>query len=152
MGIGEERSGSVKMVKPLLVRRALFDPTDAELFQKVFGNRNRQQEEGLMLAVLQDAIEDFQKYVLANAEIEKTLFQEAETWILEKNSEWFFSFENICDTLQLQPDRIRQALLYWKERKICSRATRKRKLSGLLCRVGSIGPSQTVFARRRNEQ
>ena len=49
---------------------------------------------------------------------EKRLFQEAEDWILEKNSDWFFSFENICETLQLHPDYIRQGLICWKEAKL----------------------------------
>jgi hypothetical protein len=30
---------------------------------------------------------------------EKKLFQEAEAWILDKSSDWLFSFENICDEL-----------------------------------------------------
>ena len=49
---------------------------------------------------------------------EKRLFQEAEDWILENDSESFFSFENICETLQLHPDYIRQGLLVWKEAKL----------------------------------
>lgn len=73
-----------------------------------------------MLAVLDNAIECFQKYVFAKREREKRLFQEAEEWILERNSDWFFSFENICETLQLYPDYIRQGLLCWKEAKLKS--------------------------------
>jgi hypothetical protein len=70
-----------------------------------------------MLAVLQDAVECFQDYALAEYLSEKKLFQEAEDWILEKNTDWPFSFENICETLQLNPDYIRQGLLVWKEAK-----------------------------------
>ena len=68
-----------------------------------------------MLAVLQDAVECFQEHVLAQYPWEKKLFQEAEDWILEKNTDWPFSFENICETLQLHPDYIRQGLLVWKQ-------------------------------------
>jgi len=50
-----------------------------------------------------------------NQQREKRLFQEAEDWILEKNRDWFFSFESICETLQLHPDYIRQGLTCWKE-------------------------------------
>ena len=71
-----------------------------------------------MLAVLDNAIECFQKYVLAQRERERRLFREAEEWILERNSDWFFSFENICETLELYPDYIRQGLLCWKEAKL----------------------------------
>jgi len=77
-----------------------------------------------MLAVLADAVEYFQKYVLAEDEKGKKLFQEEEEWILEKNSDWLFSFENICEALRLEPNYIRQGLLSWKEaqRKFHSKA------------------------------
>ena len=71
-----------------------------------------------MLAVLESAVEDFQKYVLARNPRGKRLFQEAEEWFLEKDSEELFSFENICETLQLHPDYIRQGLMVWKEAKL----------------------------------
>ena len=71
-----------------------------------------------MLAVLESAVEDFQKYVLARKPRGKRLFQEAEEWFLEKDSDELFSFENICETLQLHPDYIRQGLMGWKEAKL----------------------------------
>jgi hypothetical protein len=67
-------------------------------------------KQALMLAVLRNAVEDFQEYVHARDAIQKKLFQEAEEWILEKNTDWFFSFENICESLQLEPGYIRQGL------------------------------------------
>jgi hypothetical protein len=71
-----------------------------------------------MLAVLESAVEDFQKYVVARNPSGKKLFQEAEEWFLEKDSDGLFPFENICETLGLQPDYIRQGLLLWKETKL----------------------------------
>jgi hypothetical protein len=94
-----------------------FDPVDGGVIERLFKKEIREGEEGLMLAVLENAIEYFQKYALAQSEREKRLFREAEEWILEKNSDWFFSFENICETLELYPDYIRQGLLRWKEAK-----------------------------------
>jgi hypothetical protein len=94
-----------------------IDPTDAGVIEKVFKKTIHEGEKELMMAVLQDAVECFQAYVLAERPREKRLFQEAEDWILEKNSDWFFSFENICETLQLHPDYLRQGLLCWKETK-----------------------------------
>jgi len=94
-----------------------FDPVDGGVIERLFKKEIREGEEGLMLAVLDNAIEYFQKYALAQSEREKRLFKEAEEWILEKNSDWFFSFENICETLELYPDYIRQGLLRWKEAK-----------------------------------
>ena len=71
-----------------------------------------------MLAVLESAVEDFQKYVLARNPRGKQLFQEAEEWFLGKDSGALFSFESICETLQLHPDYLRQGLLLWKEAKL----------------------------------
>ena len=96
---------------------ASFGPADPVVIEQFFKNGIRGGEERLMLAVLQDAVECFQEYVLAQYPWEKKLFQEAEDWILEKNTDSPFSFENICETLQLHPDYIRQGLLVWKQAK-----------------------------------
>jgi hypothetical protein len=85
--------------------------------EKSFGRDNRRGEENLMVAVLEDASKCFQKYAFAHNQQEKRLFQEVEDWILKKNSEWLYSFDNICETLQLNPDYIRRGLRVWKEAK-----------------------------------
>jgi hypothetical protein len=95
-----------------------LDPADIGLIESVYKKTLREGEERLMLAVLESAVEDFQKYVLARKPRGKKLFQEAEEWFLEKDSDELFSFENICETLQLHPDYIRQGLLLWKEAKL----------------------------------
>jgi hypothetical protein len=94
-----------------------FGAADPVVIEQFFKNGIRGGEERLMLAVLQDAVECFQEYILAQYPGEKKLFQEAEDWILEKNTDWPFSFENICETLQLDPGYLRQGLLRWKEAK-----------------------------------
>jgi hypothetical protein len=94
-----------------------FGPADPVVSEQFFKSGIRGGEEKLMLAVLLAAVECFQKHVLAQSVWEKKLFQEAEDWILEKNTDWLFSFENICETLQLHPDYIRRGLLVWKEAK-----------------------------------
>jgi hypothetical protein len=95
-----------------------LDPADTGLIESVYKKTLREGEERLMLAVLESAVEDFQKYVLARNLRGKKLFQQAEEWFLEKNSDELFSFENICDTLQFHPDHIRQGLMVWKEARL----------------------------------
>jgi hypothetical protein len=95
-----------------------LDAADIGLIESVYKKNLREGEERLMLAVLESAVEDFQKYVLAMKPSGKKLFQQAEEWFLEKESEELFSFENICETLQLHPDYIRWGLLVWKEAKL----------------------------------
>jgi hypothetical protein len=95
-----------------------LDPVDSGVIEKLFKKDIREGEEKLMLAVLENAVEYFQKYVLARKPSGKMRFQEAEEWFLGKDSDGLFSFENICQTLQLHPDYIRQGLLRWKEAKL----------------------------------
>src|SRR5262245_47692249 len=82
-----------------------FDPLDNEIIERLFKKSIREGEERLMLAVLESAVEDFQKYVLARNPSEQKLFQEAEEWLLEKDSRGLFPFDSICETLGLDPDR-----------------------------------------------
>src|SRR4029453_13438321 len=113
------------MLKKAYVERCMvtngwisLDAADTGLIESVYKKTIREGEERLMLAVLESAVEDFQKYVLARKLRGKKLFQQAEAWFLEKNSDELFSFENICETLQLHPDYIRQGLVVWKEAKL----------------------------------
>jgi hypothetical protein len=96
---------------------ALIEPTDSGAVESLFKRSIREGEERLMLAVLESATEDFQKYVLANDKRGKELFEEAEAWILETDSPSFFSFENVCEHLQLDPDYIRRGFMRWKTSK-----------------------------------
>jgi hypothetical protein len=105
--------------------RILLDPTDSALVERLLKKKNREREEPLMVAILSDAIECYQKFLFAKDQKGKKLFQEAEAWILEKNSDWIFSFDNICELLCLQPDYIRQGLLCWKEASPSSRSETK---------------------------
>jgi hypothetical protein len=94
------------------------DPADSELIEAVYKKTLREGEERLMLAVLENAVEYFQKYVLARKPSGKQLFQEAEEWFLDKENEALYSFENICDTLVFHPDHIRKGLMAWKDAKL----------------------------------
>ncbi len=102
---------------------AFFEPTDSGVVEHVFKKNLREGEQKLMLAVLENAIEDFQKYVFATDKRGKELFQETEEWILETNSPSFFSFENICAHLDLDPDYVRRGFMRWKAAKQNSELT-----------------------------
>jgi hypothetical protein len=73
-----------------------LDPVDMDFIEAVYKKNIREGEERLMLAVLESAVADFQKYVLSKDEKERKLFQEAEEWFLKKESDQLFSFEYIC--------------------------------------------------------
>jgi hypothetical protein len=95
-----------------------LDAADLNLIDSVYKKTIREGEERLMLAVLENAVECFQKYFLARKPSGKQRFQEAEEWFLDKETEALYSFENICDTLGFHPDHIRKGLMVWKEARI----------------------------------
>jgi len=72
-------------------------------------------EKKLMLAVLEDAIACFQKYVSARDGKGKVLFQDAEDWIMAENDDGLFSFAHVCETLGFDPAYLRQGLKTWKQ-------------------------------------
>ncbi len=80
-------------------------------------------EKMLMLAVLEDCVSCFQKYISTRDENGKRLLGEAEEWLLmEQNGEdWLFSFDNICETLGLNPGYIREGLLRWRHHRLRER-------------------------------
>lgn len=71
-------------------------------------------EKELMLAVLEQAIDYFQTNILKKTRKQENLFQEAEAWIIDDNDHWLFSFDIICETLDISPSFLRSRLLDWK--------------------------------------
>jgi hypothetical protein len=92
----------------------MIEPTDSTLIENLSKEIIRDGEKRLMLAVLENATEDFQKYVFATDARGKQLFQAAEEWIMDKDDPSFFSFQSICDHLHLDPTYMRHGFVRWK--------------------------------------
>lgn len=75
-------------------------------------------EKLLMFAVLEDAVDTFMKYVDATRRRGQRLFREAEEWINQHDPHWPFSFENICQFLDIDAEYMRAGLRRWKEAKL----------------------------------
>lgn len=89
-------------------------------------------ERMLMLAVLEDAVACFRKHVFARDSRGKKLLRDAEDWILEQDSDWFFSFENICGLLGIDADYLREGLMCWKQKQLARRRRAKARKSASL--------------------
>jgi hypothetical protein len=91
----------------------LFEP-DALMPEQFFASLGREagatNERGLMLAILRDAVECYQKFALARDPQGEELHREAAEWIFNNDREWPFSFENICDVLGVSADYVRTGL------------------------------------------
>jgi hypothetical protein len=106
---------------------ALFQP-DILLPSQYFATTRRrypfEPERRLMMAVLQDAVDCFQRYAAASHPAGQALFQEAEEWIWEEKNNRLFAFKNICEVLGFDPEYLRTGLMDWKDRMIKGMAER----------------------------
>ena len=106
-------------------------------------------ERRLATAVLQDAVDCFQKHLHSRERKARQLFLDAEQWIASDDRSWPFSFENICDLLQINSDFLRRGLMTWKERHLSEPI--HRKVVSLVPLVSppedSDGPRRKVNAR-----
>ena len=96
----------------------LFEP-DVMLPVQYFTLLRKRSPQGpeyhLVIAMLQDAIECFQKYRFAIDENGRELFEDAREWFASPDRKWPFSFENVCGILNLDADYLRQGLAVWAE-------------------------------------
>jgi hypothetical protein len=104
------------------VSLGLIEPTDSGIIEDLTKEIIRDGEKRLMLAVLENATEDFQKYALATDARGKQLFQAAQDWIFDTDDPSFFSFESICQHLHLDPEYMRHGFMRWKSARLRNRA------------------------------
>lgn len=75
-------------------------------------------EKRLMLAVLHDAFDCYQKYIFANDRAGRELFAEAAAWLNCRSADGLFSFESISETLDIEPEYLRRGLAAWHKRQL----------------------------------
>ena len=80
-------------------------------------------EKALMLAVLEDGIRCFQEHLRNPRSNPRLLSKEAEEWIRSDDYDWPFSFNNVCETLGVEPTALRGALLAWKAKRLADDGT-----------------------------
>jgi hypothetical protein len=79
-------------------------------------------EKRLMLAVMENALDYYQKYIVATDRIGRALFTEAAEWMASTSSEDIYSFENISETLDINPSYFRQGVAAWHQRLLDARS------------------------------
>lgn len=103
--------------------RGMFspDPLSRLQYEKAHGVKEnlagQQALKSLMLAVLENGLACFQSYFFQPSATNETLSQEAEEWI-SSEEEGVFSFNNVCETLGLDPKKIRKGLHQWKAKQM----------------------------------
>ena len=67
-------------------------------------------EKRLMLAVLTDAVEILAIGPAANGPRRRALYEETVAWVASDDTQWPFSFVNVCDALDLSASRVRSVI------------------------------------------
>jgi hypothetical protein len=82
----------------------------SQYFDRVRGRGELDGERRLMIAILEDALDVYRKQLTAEDTHGRQLFREAEEWLEDTQANDLFSFENICDVLDLNSEYIRRGL------------------------------------------
>jgi hypothetical protein len=94
---------------------SLFEP---DILNGAMCRRNARRgltpERRLLIAILADAVDCYQKNLSASTGRRRRLCREAEDWILSDDQSWVFSFRNICDVLGVDVDALRAEARGWK--------------------------------------
>lgn len=90
-------------------------------------SRKLEGEKRLMIAILKDVVECLEKYRGARSAAGRSQYQSAIEWVQDRDTDWLFSFTNICDLLGFDPQYMREVLLK-RENKFC-KAQRQRVLT-----------------------
>jgi hypothetical protein len=68
-------------------------------------------EVALAKGVLTQAKQDLRRYRGAPDPIGREMYRDAFSWVASNDSEWPYSFLNVCEALDLRPDGLREKLL-----------------------------------------
>lgn len=105
--------------------RQIFQP-DVLLPSQFFASMRKkvpqEPEYRLIVAVLEDAIECFQKHLLARDHKARNLFEDAADWLASDDREWPYSFVSICEVLNLNPAYLRSGLQAWQEKQLAGKS------------------------------
>jgi hypothetical protein len=89
----------------------------------------------LAAGILKQAALDLRRFHGATSAVEREFYLDAHRWVTSDDYSWPFSFLNVCQTLNLAPETVREDVLgdlslgtfgYWTRR--CGRAARKSQI------------------------
>lgn len=93
----------------------LFEPDTilpAQFYAMFKSSQYREPERRLMVAILEDAVSCLSTDLRVCNQRQKKQYEEAKHWVTtDEDSEWIFSFKNICEVLGMDPDYLRHGLI-----------------------------------------
>lgn len=96
----------------------IFEPDvllPVQYFAQLKRKKYKSGEHRLVVAIMQDAVECFQKHIHARDSKRRQLYLDAETWIGEDDDLNVFSFNNVCALLSIDVEYVRKGLLDWRD-------------------------------------
>ena len=81
-----------------------------QYFQLVTGRKLPDGEKRLMLAVLEEAIRSYVLGMTAKSQTGQREFEEVRRWVETRGHRGLFTFENLCEVFDIQPDQLRAQL------------------------------------------
>jgi hypothetical protein len=108
----------------------LFEPDailPAQFYAMFKCSQYKEPERRLMVAVLEDAVSCLSMNPRECNLRQRRQYEEAKQWVtVEEESEWIFSFRNICEVLGMDPSYLRRGLI----RQITSNRSRRSSIVG----------------------
>lgn len=88
-------------------------------------------EMALRWAVFADGLKQYWKLAADPSAHTSPEFQEEEGWMLANDTEWPFSFTNLCETFGLNPQSVRNVLVAWKNTHLTTLGQTRREKKAL---------------------
>ena len=92
----------------------LFEPDailPAQFYSMFKSSQYKEPERRLMVAILEDAVSSLSTNLRRCNFRQRRQYEEAKHWVTtEEESEWIFSFRNICEILGIDPSYLRRGL------------------------------------------
>jgi hypothetical protein len=95
---------------------AVFQPEvmlPVQFYEVLRRKHELQGEKLLMFAVLEDGVQTYMKYLDSPTRRGQNRFREAAEWIEREDKQWLFSFDNVCEALDIDPEYMRRGLRRW---------------------------------------
>jgi len=89
----------------------IFLPSPSQFYGGAGLSRQLEGEKRLMIAVLKDAVGCLEKYRGSRNSAGQWQYLSAIEWVEDTDTDWLFSFTNICDSLGFDPEYMREVLL-----------------------------------------
>lgn len=87
------------------------DVASDEFFDNYRRSRYWEPEKQLLMALMLDAVHCYRKYRAERDPTAKKQFRDARGWLMSPGKAWVFSFENVCEFLNIDPAYVRSGLL-----------------------------------------